>query len=124
MHTLARRSYRPVLVGYFITVAALVAGYPMLRGELLAKVFFAAELFAAFIGTVAYFSWRRRRETSTVTTTCTNIVVAAHLGVTVAGSYRFGLFGQAWTVTQWGYALFYAVIILLQAGSLWEPRKI
>jgi hypothetical protein len=123
MHTLARRSIRPVVIGYLATLTALIVGYPTLRGELLAKVYLAAELAAAFIGVMSFVAFRRRGDAWTVTTICTSIVVAGHLGVSVAGPYRFGLFGQAWTLAQAGYLLVYAVVILFQVGKLWEPRN-
>jgi hypothetical protein len=123
MHTLAGRSYRPALGCYFVVMAVLIVGYPRIRGELLAQVFFVAELITAFIGVAAFIAFRRRGGAWNVTTLCTSIVVAGHLGVTIAGPYRFGLFGPAWALAQLGYVLINSVVIFLHVGSIWEAQN-
>jgi len=118
--TLAQRSMRPAIFAYFIVVAGLMIGYPTIRGDVLRKVLLGIELASMLVGIASILAWRRRRERSTTATLCTSILVAGHFGTVLSGPYRFGLFGEAWVLAQVAYLLIYAVVIVLQAGSLWE----
>jgi hypothetical protein len=118
--TLAQRSMRPAIFAYFIVVAGLMIGYPTIRGDVLRKVLLGIELASMLVGIASILAWRRRRERSTTATLCTSILVAGHFGTVLSGPYRFGLFGEAWVLAQVAYVLIYAVVIVLQAGSLWE----
>ena len=120
LKTLAKRSMRPPIVAYAIVVAGLIIGYPTIRGDVLRKVLLGIELASTLVGLASILAWRSRRERSTTTTLCTSILVVGHFGTVLAGPYRFGLFGEAWVLAQAAYVLIYAVVIVLQAGSLWE----
>jgi hypothetical protein len=111
LNTMAKRS---------IVVAGLMIGYPTIRGDVLRKVLLGIELASMLVGIASILAWRRRRERSTTATLCTSILVAGHFGTVLSGPYRFGLFGEAWVLAQVAYLLIYAVVIVLQAGSLWE----
>jgi len=120
LNTLAHRSMRPAIFAYFIVVAGLVIGYPTIRGDVLRKVLLGIELASMLVGIASILAWWRRRERSTTATLCTSILLVGHFGIVLAGPYRFGLFGEAWVLAQVAYVLIYAVVIVLQAGSLWE----
>lgn len=122
-YTLAKRSPLPVLLGYVAVNVVLVLAYPAIRTDLLRRVLLAAELVALLVGMAAVISWRLRHERANVTTLCTGVLVVGHFATVVAGPYRFGLFGEVFVIAQWAQVLIYAVLILLQAGSLWEARK-
>jgi hypothetical protein len=120
LNTLAKRSMRPAIVAYVIVVAGLIIGYPTIRGEILRKVLLGIELASMLVGLASILVWRRRSERSTITAVCTSVLVAGHFGTILSGPYRFGLFGEAWFLAQVAYVLIYAVVIVLQAGILWE----
>ena len=120
LNTMAKRSMRPAIFAYVIVVAGLIIGYPTIRGDVLRKVLLGIELASMLVGIASILAWRRRRERSTTATLCTSILVAGHFGTVLSGPYRFGLFGEAWVLAQVAYLLIYAVVIVLQAGSLWE----
>ncbi|HLM73225.1 MAG TPA: hypothetical protein VK459_11055 [Polyangiaceae bacterium] len=120
LNTLAKRSMRPAIVAYVIVVAGLIIGYPTIRGEILRKVLLGIELASMLVGLASILVWRRRSERSTITALCTSVLVVGHFGTILSGPYRFGLFGEAWVLAQVAYVLIYAVVIVLQAGILWE----
>jgi hypothetical protein len=120
LNTMAKRSMRPAIVAYVIVVAGLIIGYPTIRGDILRKVLLGIELASMLVGLASILAWPRWRERSTTTTLCTSILVVGHFGTVLSGPYRFGLFGEAWVLAQVAYLLIYAVVIVLQAGSLWE----
>ena len=123
LHTLAHRSPRAVLLAFLAIVAALVIGYPTIRGEVLRKTLLGIELAALLVGLASMVAWRGRRERFTVSTLCACVLVVGHFGTVISGPYRFGLFGEAWVLAQVAYLLIFAVVILLQGGSLWERRS-
>jgi hypothetical protein len=120
LNTLAKRSMRPAIVAYVIVVAGLIIGYPTIRGDVLRKVLLGIELASMLVGLASILVWRRRSERSTITALCTSVIVVGHFGTVISGPYRFGLFGEAWFLAQVAYVLIYAVVIVLQAGILWE----
>jgi hypothetical protein len=93
------------------------------RGAELQRVYLAAELAAGLAGVVGFISWARRRARPGVTAACTATLAAGHLGgVVLAGPYRVGPF-TGWHLAQVAYVAIFAVLAVMQAGTVWRPAR-
>jgi len=99
---------------------ALALGYPAIRGATLARCYTAAELASLLVGVGCLVSWlpHRRERPPGLHTTVVMLLIAVGLTGLVKGAWRFGIF-DTWALAQIGYAVTYAVIIILEGGVLW-----
>lgn len=113
-----RRRPWPVAFLYGLAVTALVLGYPTIRQDTLRQFYLAAQLATLTIGLGALGHWlgRTSPRLPQVVTSCILVVDLAGI---VAGPWRFGLFGAAWSFAQVMYSALYAVLIVVQTGALW-----
>ena len=115
---LLKRRIWSVGVVYAASVVALALAYPVTRGEVLRKVYLAADLAALFVGIASLAVWVRRREPSDLTTRIVGVIFVSHLVAVIVGPYRFGLFGAEWVLQQAAYIVIWSIIILLQGNDL------
>ncbi len=116
---LAERRAWPALVGWAIVLLVLAGSYPAIRGELLRKVYLAADLVALAVMAASFVAFWRRREATTPAIVIAMLLGAIELVVLFLGPWRGGLFGSAWTLAQGGYVVLYFVILLVEGGALW-----
>jgi hypothetical protein len=116
-----RRSIIGVAAAWAITVTALVALYPITRGSVLARCYLAAELAALIVSVGVIATWIRARRVSELQHVSVALLVAAELVITFAGPWRTGIFAS-WSGAQAVYSTLFALLAVLQGGSLWLPR--
>jgi hypothetical protein len=135
-----------VAVPLSMMLVALVVGYPSIRGEALRRAYLAAELAALFWCAVAIVGWLRRRGWASQTIVVTEATettftlggaagprwytLAVPLGLVGAdavllafGAWRYGLFGQAYTLQQAGLLALYAGLACVQVAALIQTRR-
>lgn len=108
--------------------AWLVIEYPALRGEGLRRVYLVAELAALLVACAAILSWLRRpRDLATAprwyTTTPVLVIVGADVFLLVVGAWRYGLFGDAYRVQQWGLLPLWGAVAAVQGVALLLARR-
>ncbi len=115
--TFAGRRPWPVLAAWALAVAVLVLGYPTLRGDLLRKVLLGIELAALAVAVASFvaFVWARRDPRLEHLAA---MLILALEGATLAGAWALGPFA-GWGAAQITYSVLYAVLAVLQGGSLW-----
>ena len=113
-----RRRPWPVAIVHGLAVTALVLSYPTIRYDTLLQFYLAAQLATLTVGLGALGPWlgRASPRLPQVVTSC---ILMVDLAGIVAGPWRFGLFGAAWSFAQVMYSALYAVLIVVQTGALW-----
>jgi hypothetical protein len=112
----ADRGARAVAVGYVLAVGVLVAGYPTIRGDLLARTYTAFELASLLISLGLVVQWVQRRLTPTLAQVAAWLVLALEF-TTLLGPYRAALF-WGWERSLAVYSVLYAALALLYGGIL------
>ena len=120
---LLRRRIWPVGVVYAASVVALALAYPVTRGEVLRKVYLAADLAALFVGIASLAVWVRRREPSDLTARIVGVILISHLAAAIVGPYRLGLFGAEWALQQAAYLVIWSIVVLVQWNALWASSR-
>ncbi len=113
---LLKRRPWPVLAVYGATLAALVLGYPTVRGPLLGRVYSAVELAAVAVWLGGVVTWVRRRDVPTLASGVTLLLGAVEI-VTLL-PFKKGPFAY-WPIAQASYMTLYVVLIVLYGGALW-----
>jgi hypothetical protein len=116
---LRRRPWAVAAIWALASIANAVS-YPALRGATLARCYTAAELASLLVGVGCIVSWlpHRRERLPGLHTTVVMLLIAVGLTGLVKGPWRFGIF-DTWALAQIGYAVTYAVIMVLEGGVLW-----
>jgi hypothetical protein len=117
----AGRAPRIIPVAYVVTIAALVLGYPTLRGETLRQVYLGIELAALVVALAAIIQWAWRRESPTLT----HVVALLLLGTEIAalvGPWHRDIFA-GWDMARTMFAFTYAAITCLQGSVAWKLSR-
>ena len=118
--TFAGRRPWPVLAAWALAVAALVLGYPTIRGDLLRKVLLGIELGSLAVAVAAFVAFFWRREWPRLEHLAA-LAVLGFEGATIVGPWLTGLFAvEGWRGALLSYSVLYAVLSVLQGGSLWS----
>lgn len=117
----SHRFSRILPAAYAVTVAALVVGYPTLRGETLRQVYLGIELTALLVALAAIIQWAWRRETPTLTHTVALLLLGTEIAVLV-GPWHRDIFA-AWDMARTMFALTYAAITCLQGSVSWKLSR-
>jgi len=111
----------PVAILWAAVSLALAMTYPITRGEVLRRVYLAADLAALAVAVASFASWFRRRRPGqgfTFPQLIATLVFAIELGALFAGAWRWNVF-ENWSLSQVAYATLYASCIFLQGAVLW-----
>lgn len=106
---------------YVVALAALVLGYPTLRGETLRQVYSGIELAALIVALAAIIQWAWRRESPTLT----HVVALLLLGTEIAallGPWHRDIFA-GWDMARTMFAFTYAAITCLQGSLSWKLSR-
>jgi hypothetical protein len=117
----SNRFPRIIPLAYVVTVAALVLGYPTLRGETLRQAYLGIELAALAVALAAIIQWAWRRESPTLT----HIVALLLLGTEIAalvGPWHRDIF-TGWDMARVMFAFTYAAITGLQGSVSWKLSR-
>lgn len=117
--TFAGRRPWPVLLAWVLAVAALVLGYPTIRGDLLHKVLLGGELAALAVAVVAFVTFAGARRWPHLEHLAAMLILALE-GATLAGPWLAGLYAEGWRGALLSYSVLYAILAVLQGGSLWS----
>lgn len=101
---------------YVLIVAGLAIAYPLSRGEVLARVYVAANLAAVAVTVGVFIMWLWRREPPTLTHGVTALLGGTELATLIP--YRFSIF-TSWTIARASYMTLYAILIILYGGIVW-----
>lgn len=122
--TFAGRRPWPVLLAWVLAVAALVLGYPTIRGDLLRKVLLGGELAALAVAVVAFVAFVGARQKPRLEHVAAMLILALE-GATLAGPWLAGLYAEGWRGALVTYSALYAGLAVLQGGFLWSrPSRI
>lgn len=116
--TFAGRRPWPVLAAWALAVAALVLGYPGIRGDLLRKVLLGIELGSLAVAVAAFVAFVWRREKPRLEHGAALFVLGLEVA-TLAGPWLAGLF-DGWRAALVSYSVLYAILAVLQGGFLWS----
>ena len=116
------RHYPRILpAAYAVTVAALVLGYPTLRGETLRQGYLGIELAALLVALAATIQWAWRRESPTLTHMVALLLLGTEIAVLV-GPWHRDIFA-GWDMARAMFALTYAAITCLQGSVSWKLSR-
>ncbi len=119
----ARRRALPVALAWAGASLALALGYPTLRQDLLRRFYTAAELAAVLVAVVSLAAWvRRERTLPSFAQSVALLILVAEVGSLFVGAWRWGLFFEAWLLSQAAYAALFAILVVLQGGALWNIK--
>jgi len=119
---LARRPW-PVMVVYVVAEVALIASYPVLRGEGVRKAYLGFQLACLAVAVGAFVHWMTfRKNPPTVTHWIVALMMVVEIAGVAAGPWRLGLFVK-WDLAQMGYCMLYAMLILIQWRWSWVIRN-
>lgn len=113
-----RRRPWGVAAAYVAVVAALAAGYPTVRGDLLQRAYLAIELAVLCVSIGFALQWLSRREPWTPETLVTGLIIALEAAMITGGPYRFVIFSawdRAWAIL----LVMYAGLIIVE-GWVWS----
>src|SRR5262249_44324409 len=98
-------------------MVALVATYPVTRGDVLQRCYLAAELAALVvaIGCCVQFAWRQ--EPPRLPHGCTILIGCVEVAM-IIGPYRKSVFAS-WDLAQIAYTILYVTLAVVLGGSLW-----
>jgi hypothetical protein len=119
---LRRRPWAVVLL-WAVTVLALAVAYPASRGEVLSRVYLAAELGAVVVTLGSFVMWFWCRQTPTLTHGVTLLIGSAELATLLP--FHKSIFAS-WTLARWAYVTLYVILIVLHGGvvcGLSSPSK-
>jgi hypothetical protein len=111
----------PVAILWVAASLALALTYPITRGEVLRRVYLAADLIALAVAVASFASWFRRRRPGqgfTFPQLIATLIFAIELGALFVGAWRWNIF-ENWSLSQAAYATLYAACIFLQGAVLW-----
>lgn len=117
-----RRSPRLVAVAYAAAIAILAAGYPTIRGDILARAYLAIELGCLALSVGCSVQWWSRREPMSLPVSMTVLILCIELS-TLLGPYSGNLFAD-WDRAQAMYLVLYIAMAIVQGGFLWISRPI
>jgi hypothetical protein len=112
-----RRRPFGVAVAWALAVSAISVAYPVTRGAVLGNCYLGAHLAALILALGCFLSWLPRGESLVLRQRMALYIIATE-GVALVGPWREGPFAH-WHLAQVIYATLYAMLILLQGGSLW-----
>jgi hypothetical protein len=111
----------PVAILWAAASIALALTYPITRGEVLRRVYLAADLVALAVAVASFASWFRRRQPGqgfTFPQLIATSIFTMELGALFVGAWRWNIF-ENWSLSQVVYATLYAGCIFLQGAVLW-----
>ena len=141
------RVQRAIVGATYGVLGALIAGYPELRGGGLLRVYLGAEIVAIFMALLAVVLWVRRRgwlpEASKMlrdhvapnvlfdmyggvrwyTWAPLVLIIGGDLVLLLVGAWRYGLFGAAYVVQQWGLVALWGGVAAQQVVALALRRR-
>lgn len=119
---LARRPW-PVVIGYVLTEAGLIASYPAVRGEMLRKAYLGFQLACLMVAVGSFLHWAVfRKNPPTVTHWLVALMMTAEIVGVAAGPWRLGFFAR-WDLAQVIYGMLYSMLVLIQLGWLWGIKN-
>jgi hypothetical protein len=111
----------PVAILWAAASLTLALTYPITRGEVLRRVYLAADLAALAVAVASFASWFRRRRPGqglTFPQLIATSIFTMELGALFVGAWRWNIF-ENWSLSQVVYATLYAGCIFLQGAVLW-----
>jgi hypothetical protein len=114
----AAHTVRAVGAVYLVTVVTLAAGYPTIRGPLLANVFLVAELAAVAAAVAAGAVWWTRPRRPTLTEGSVIVFACLQLGAVLRWQPAVD-----WDWQRIMYLVAFAALIFLHSGELWTRRQ-
>jgi hypothetical protein len=112
------KGWRWVLAAYLVTFAALVAGYPTIRGPVLPWVYGLAETAVAVAVAVSIVSWWLRSEPTSLFELSVLVLGIVQAGALVAYVDPFGI---GWLFAGIARSVAWAALVLVHVGVvLWE----
>jgi hypothetical protein len=111
----------PVAIVWAAASLTLALTYPITRGDVLRRVYLAADLSALAVAVASFASWFRRRRPGqgfTFPQFIATLIFAIELGALFVGAWRWNIF-ENWSLSQVAYATLYASCIFLQGAILW-----
>jgi hypothetical protein len=111
-----------IATGYTLSLAGLIAGYPMIRGALLARTYTALELASLLVSIGFVTQWWQRRLIPTLSQVAAGLILTVEL-MTLLGPYRAALF-SGWERALAIYMVMYGALVVFHGGIvLWSFRS-